>query len=419
MKQYDKYKPSGVEWIGEVPEHWEVKKLKYIGDSIIGITYSPDDVSSDESGILVLRSSNIQHGKLSFEDNVYVNKEIQQKYFTQLGDILICARNGSAHLVGKSALITKEHEGHSFGAFMTILRSDYGQYLYFFFNSQIFKAQSGLFTTSTINQLTSDTLNNLLVTLPSEETEQTGIVNYLNKKTAQIDCIISKKQQLISLLKEERTAIINEAVSGEGKDWERKKLKYWLQSTTGGGTPSTNNSSYWNGTIPWVSPKDMKTDFISSTQDYITKEAIEDSSTSLIPSNRVIIVVRSGILKHTLPVAINVLPVTLNQDMKAFHPQKELNHEFLLWTFKGLQNTILTSCTKIGATVDSIEMEYLLNFEISVPDIPTQIEIITHVKSETQRIDNTISKIEKEITLLQEYRTALISEVVTGKVKVA
>ncbi|MEZ8650817.1 hypothetical protein AB6D92_17745 [Vibrio splendidus] len=99
---YSEYKPTHLGWLHEIPAHWEVKRLKYLGEAIIGLTYSPDDVvDSSGEGTLVLRSSNVQNKKLAFEDNVYVNKDIPEKLKTQLGDILICARNGSRALIGK------------------------------------------------------------------------------------------------------------------------------------------------------------------------------------------------------------------------------------------------------------------------------------------------------------------------------
>ena len=199
MKKYDNYKDSGIEWIGEIPEHWESTKLKFFGESIIGIIYSPDDVVTTGEGILVLRSSNIQDGKLAFEDCVFVNKEVQEKYLTKEGDILLCARNGSAHLVGKAAYIDKQNEGVTFGAFMSIVRSGLEKYLFYFFNSQVFKAQSGLFSTSTINQLTSSTLNNMFISFPKDKQEQTAIAAILSDMDAEIQALehrLNKTRQI-------------------------------------------------------------------------------------------------------------------------------------------------------------------------------------------------------------------------------
>ncbi|MBI2259350.1 MAG: hypothetical protein HYU67_10690 [Flavobacteriia bacterium] len=106
MKKYDSYKDSGVKWLGEIPSHWNVTKLKYIGNAIGGLTYTPNDIVEDETkGKLVLRSSNIQDGKLSLVDNVYVKSDISEKLTLKKGDILICSRNGSQHLIGKNICI--------------------------------------------------------------------------------------------------------------------------------------------------------------------------------------------------------------------------------------------------------------------------------------------------------------------------
>ena len=94
-RAYPKYRASGVDWLGDIPEAWEAKKLKYLGNAIIGLTYSPDDVVDEANGTLVLRSSNIQGGELAFYDNVYVSRKIPTNLRTKTGDILICARNGS------------------------------------------------------------------------------------------------------------------------------------------------------------------------------------------------------------------------------------------------------------------------------------------------------------------------------------
>ncbi len=208
-----KMKDSGVEWIGEVPEEWETKKLKYIGESIIGITYSPDDVSED--GVLVLRSSNIQNGKISFGDNVYVSKTINKEMLVNQGDILICSRNGSSELIGKSALIDEKAEGSTFGAFMTLFRSRSNRYIYYVLNSPIFSFYIGTFLTTTVNQLTINNLNNIIIPFPKNEKEQQQIADYLDHKCAEIDSVIAANENTINKLKEYRQSVIYEAVTGK------------------------------------------------------------------------------------------------------------------------------------------------------------------------------------------------------------
>jgi type I restriction enzyme, S subunit len=215
IKNYPFYKDSGIEWIGDVPEHWQIKRLKDIGTSIIGITYAPEDALGDEaSGLLVLRSSNIQNGQLSMSDTVYVNKQVNPRQIVKKGDILICSRNGSRTLIGKNICIDERMEGQTFGAFMTVYRSKYFRFISKFFNSNIFVSQSGLFSSSTINQLTINTLNNFLLIFPPLS-EQKTIATYLDTKTAQIDQIIQTINTQIEKLKELRKTLINDVVTGK------------------------------------------------------------------------------------------------------------------------------------------------------------------------------------------------------------
>jgi type I restriction enzyme S subunit len=187
-----KMKDSGVEWIGEIPEHWKLIKMKHKGDVIIGLSYSPEDIVDEGEGTLVMRSSNVQGGKPSFLDNVYVSSKIPEKIRLKVGDILICSRNGSRNLIGKNCLITKNEEGLTFGVFMTIYRSKYYKFIYWLLNSPIFESQSGLFLTSTINQLTVSTLQNMVLPFVDIEEEQLQIVDYLDSKTKEIDDLYLK-----------------------------------------------------------------------------------------------------------------------------------------------------------------------------------------------------------------------------------
>jgi type I restriction enzyme S subunit len=210
-----KMKPSGIEWLGDIPEHWEVTRAKYLGKAIIGLTYSPSEETDSENGILVLRSSNVQNEKITYDDCVYVSTEIPENKITRLGDILICSRNGSIKLIGKNALIDEKAEGLTFGAFMTIFRSPNYDFLHYFFNSASFKAQSGLFSTSTINQLTTGILNNIIVAIPKSLNEQLEIVEFIKSETEIINTTISKIEKELALTEEYKTALIAEAVTGK------------------------------------------------------------------------------------------------------------------------------------------------------------------------------------------------------------
>lgn len=210
-------KDSGIEWIGEIPEHWEVKRLKYFGNNYNGLTYSPNDICSSQEGIIVLRSSNIKDNKLCFDDNVYVNKEIPTKLLVNKGDILICSRNGSASLIGKAALIETDIKA-TFGAFMMIFRGNNicHKYLYYIVTSCI-SQYKWLFTTATINQLTSSMLGEIFAPFICNKLEQQAIADYLDQRCSEIDELISIKQQKIEKLKEYKKSLIFECVTGKRK----------------------------------------------------------------------------------------------------------------------------------------------------------------------------------------------------------
>ncbi len=207
-------KDSGVEWLGNIPAHWEVRRLRYLGEAIIGLTYSPQNIVEEEDGILVLRASNIYGGQLVYPDNVYVRCSVPERLITRKGDILICSRSGSRALIGKNARIDSMSSGATFGAFMTVFRSHHNDYIYHVFNSRLFDYQSGAFNTSTINQLTLGILNDFKISWPPLS-EQRTIADFLDRETPKLDNLIAKVHTAIELLKELRTALISAAVTGK------------------------------------------------------------------------------------------------------------------------------------------------------------------------------------------------------------
>ena len=146
---------------------WEIKKLSKISEYFNGLTYSPDNIVDD--GIIVLRSSNIQNGILDFNDIVRVNSKIKEKIFVKNDDILMCSRNGSAKLVGKSCIIKDLQEPMTFGAFMMIIRSQYNKYLIQYLQLPAFRRQIKTAATTTINQITVKMLDNIILPLPPIE----------------------------------------------------------------------------------------------------------------------------------------------------------------------------------------------------------------------------------------------------------
>ena len=207
-----KMKDSGIEWIGEIPQAWEVGQLKHFGEAIIGLTYAPEDVVDE--GAFVLRSSNVQEGTIDLSDRVCVNLDVKEKLLLKKNDILICSRNGSRSLIGKCALIDEQAEGKTFGAFMTVFRGDFNPYVYYVLNSSIFSFHIGTFLTATINQLTTSNLNSIKIPMPPKE-EQEAIAEFLKQKTQNIDSLIKKKRDLKCELESYKKSLIYECVTGK------------------------------------------------------------------------------------------------------------------------------------------------------------------------------------------------------------
>ena len=157
-----------------------------------------------------------------------------------------------------------------------------------------------------------------------------------------------------------------------------------LVDSSSGGTPSKSCQDYWNGDIPWVSPKDMKSFEIYDSQDHITRKALE--VVSLVNSGAALIVVRSGILARLLPVAINRVPVTINQDLKALIPKQgsELDSEFLANYLMAAQKAILKD-VKLGTTVHSIVSKFLFEFLVPLPPLKTQWSLVTQMQLDREK----------------------------------
>ncbi len=215
--------------IGPVPEDWEVVALGEIGESLIGLTYDPAEVKT--SGVLVLRSSNIQNDALAFDDNVYVEKSIPQKLLVQPGDILVCVRNGSRDLIGKAALIDERAEGMTFGAFMAIFRSEIGSLIRYHFQSDILRRQIAEHLGATINQITNKSLNSFRIPLPKDPQEQRAIAGVLGD----VDGLIGALAGLIGKRRDLAAAARARLLTGQTRlpgftaPWQTRRLGEHVQ----------------------------------------------------------------------------------------------------------------------------------------------------------------------------------------------
>lgn len=198
----------------------------------------------------------------------------------------------------------------------------------------------------------------------------------------------------------------------EGWVWCRLKN---LGFITGGGTPSKSKATYWDGNIPWVSPKDMKSDFISDTQDKINIEGVDNSSAKLIPEGSLLVVGRSGILKRTIPISINTVTCTVNQDMKVIVPYIKPMNVFIKLGLKGMEERLLKYFVKYGMTVHSLKYTEFELLTFPLPPLKEQKAIVETVNLLLDLCDILEQAIDQNQTQVEQLMQSCLREVFEGK----
>ncbi len=278
----------------------------------------------------------------------------------------------------------------------------------------------------------SSDLKNFVIWIPSL-TEQTAIAKYLDEKTAQLDKLIEGKRGLIALLKEERSGVINNAVTrginphatlqpsgidwlGEiPEHWEVKKLKYVANKVQTGSTPPSSREEYFESEVDWFTPSDFSDNMrLSNSKRKISQLAIKDEVTKLFPSNSVLLV---GIGATLGKVGYIEDPASSNQQINAITMDSLEKAKFYSYFLYVNQPNIVALAN--AATLAILNQAQTKDIPVIVSPAEEQKQIVQFIETATGKIDATVATIEKEIEYLREYRTALISEVVTGKIRVA
>ena len=424
-------KPSGIEWIGDIPDDWEVRRLKGLGEQTIGLAYSPQDIT-DNSGTLVLRSSNIQNGKLVLDrdDNVYVSIDVENKILKD-EDILICSRNGSRNLVGKTAFVITYGKKLSYGAFTTIFRSKYNKFLFYVFNAGVFEYHLASYNTSTINQLTTSMLNEIRVPFPPVKTQQ-KIADYLDEKCGEIDATIAKQKESIEKLKAYKQSLISETVT-KGLDksaplkpsgidylgdipshWEIKKLKFV--------------ANFNQNTLPEDTDGQFELKYIDignvSSVDGIKE--IQYFNFSNAPSRARRIVKYGDIIVSTVRTYLRAI-TSIKEDydncicstgFAVITPKDNVQQDFVVYAIENESFIAQIIANSQGISYPAINVSQLENLKLAFPSVKEQKEIVDFLKTKLLEIDLTINKKQNIIQKLDAYKKSLIFECITGKHKI-
>lgn len=412
MRPYPHYKPSGVAWLGEVPGHWTINKIKHIASLQSGEGITADAI--DDVGAFPVYGGNGQRGFTGMA--------------THSGEYVLIGRQGA--LCGNVHYVSGDFWASEHAIVCSLCagnRPKWAAYTFELMNLgqySVSAAQPGL---------AAERLQLLTLAVPPHD-EQQAMVDHLDTETARIDALVREKEALIGLLKEHRQGIASDAVmrglqtdvpmksvgGGFGtipKHWRMIPLKRFVK-VTGGHTPSTENPDYWEGAIPWVSPKDMKRDELADSIDHVTDAAVESCNLAVVAPGATLVVVRGMILAHSFPVARNLVPVTINQDMKAIRPEGDVLPEYLPWLLRGLKPVVLSLTEQSAHGTLALRTDKFFGEAFPIPPLAEQTGIVKYLAEELPRIDELLAHTSQEITLLKELRAATIEEAVLGRVDV-
>lgn len=448
---YPTYKPSGVQWLGDVPEHWEVDRLKWSTAGVINGIWGDDADGVDD--IICVRVADFDRDRFLVSDEPLTMRAVECGQRTNRllhkGDLLIeKSGGGEKQLVGCVVFFSHDFDAvcSNFVARMPVASGHHARF-WSYAHAALYAGRlnyPAVKQTTGIQNLDSATYLDTQVGYPQPD-EQRAIADVLDAQTAKIDTLVAKKRELIEKLKEKRAALISrtvtrglppEAARAAGLEpnprlkpsgvewigdvpehWEVKPLGY-LARFLGGATPDKGTAEYWDGDIPWVSPIDMKRPRIWDVPDHISLEGLRNSPLSIVPPGAVLIVVRGMILAHSFPVALAEAELTINQDMKALFSSKHITPSFLFWSLSGFSGAIVSLADESAHGTRKLGTSTLAKFPMFVPPLPDQDAIVAFLEAETGKIDEMSAKVEAAIERLQEYRTALITAAVTGKIDV-
>jgi type I restriction enzyme S subunit len=442
MKKYDSYKNSGIEWIGDIPSHWKAVPMRFLLRQ--RITDGPHETPKFlPDGIPFLSVDGIQDGELVFEGcrkiSIEDHERYKQKCVVEKHDILM----GKAASVGKVAQVKVDFE-FSIWSPLALLKPNHekitSSYFEYFLKSTYAKDNANILSTFNTQQNISMTdIPRIYYIIPNSVEEQTAIAAYLDRKTAEIDELIADKKRLLELYEEEKTAIINQAVTkginpdvtlkdsgiewlGEiPEHWEVKRIRHVAQifGRIGyRGYKTTDLVQKGEGAIT-ISPSNMKGYYMDfSDCSYLSWEKYEESPEIMI-QNGDILFVKTGSTYGKSSIVEN-LPekATINPQIIVLK-EIQCNNKLFWYIIKSEYTQFQVEGTVVGGTIPTISQAKINNYEFVItPDEKEQQAIVEFIDNACSLIDAKKSKTEKLIELLTEYRTALISEVVTGKIKV-
>jgi len=423
MKSYERCKPSGIEWIGKIPDHWKVKKLKYLvwtinekAENDTNFRISLENIESNTGRLIGLENANSFQGELrKFQKGDVLFNKLRP----YLAKVYLADNDG----VCLGELLILRSKGESLPKFLFYRVLSYGF---------VKIVDSSTYGSKMPRASWDDFISQLLIPYPQNE-EQTAIANYLDRKTGKIDELITKKQKLIDLLNEEKTAIINQAVTkglnpnAPVKDsgihwlgevpahWEIKKIKYIANLTLG--KMLTGEDKGGNFLKPYLRAQNISW-FKCDTSDVKEMWFSQSDLIKYRVNLNDLLVSEGGDVGRTCIWMNELDECYIQNSVHKITFKKYFNPKYFLYLFYsfGQKGYFLSIVNQIS--IGHLTGEKLKEVFTIFPGFDEQTAIVDYLDRKTDQMDDVISKTHHEIELLQEYRTALISEAVTGKIDV-
>ncbi|MFX4300257.1 restriction endonuclease subunit S [Pseudosulfitobacter pseudonitzschiae] len=374
--------------------------------------------------------------EMEFNSGSATQTEID-RFNVKVGDVIITKDSEDRHDIGVPAYVRATADDLVCGYHLTMLRAFKaradGAFLFWALQSKPAKEAFAIAANGVTRYgLTQEGIKGLPLSVPDLPTQKL-IAAFLDRETAQIDELISKKERLVEVQRLRLQSSLQEMVLGGAEvqrglggdwlqslsdDWRLMPLKH-LVTAMGGATPSKDREDFWAGDIPWVSPKDMKTDVITDVPDHVSQAALDASAIQMVPEQAVLIVVRGMILARLVPVCRLGVTATINQDMKALLPRtKVIGGDYLQRMLQGFGDVLMSFIEEAAHGTKKLRSDALFGLKFPVPPLDQQVQIAGRYEAARASAEKIEDATRKSIDRLREYRAALITAAVTGQIDV-
>ncbi|MCI4430026.1 MAG: restriction endonuclease subunit S [Burkholderiales bacterium] len=441
LKPYAEYKESGLPWLGQVPRHWETRRLRHAAD--MRVSNVDKHTKPAETPVRLCNYVEVYKNERIRESTRFMpataSEDERVRFGLCKGDVLITKDSEQWNDIGMPALVEFEAPDLVCGYHLAILRSRpglYGPFLHRVLESHFIAAQFHVEANGVTRYgLSHGAIQGVAIPLPPSS-EQAAIVRFLDWANGRLERAIRAKRKVIALLNEQKQAIIHRAVTRgldpsvplkpSGIPWLGDIPQHWeawrisrCARVGDGSTPSRGTPAYWNnGTYPWLNSSQVNRGFIDSADQFVTPTALRECHLPRVPAGSVLVAI-TGQGKTRGTAALLGFEATINQHVAFVAPRTNVvSPEFLHLALVAAYQTLRALSEDSGSTKGALTCEDLKRFKVGLPPLLEQTVLVRHIRVETQTLNSAISRLEREIDLLREYRTRLVADVVTGKLDV-